>query len=66
MKVIMFCAKKIFFQDKWAILSLKMTHLHNSGLALRIFLKFCRIKGVNRYIKILFVVFQEENSFGAI
>ena len=25
----------------------------NSGSALRIFLKFCRIKGANRYMKIL-------------
>ena len=39
---------------------------HNSGLALRIFLKFCRMKGANRYMKILLVVFREKNSFGAI
>ena len=30
---------------------------HNSGSALRIFLKFCRMKGANRYMKILLVVF---------
>ena len=29
----------------------------NSGLALRIFLKFCRMKGANRYMKILLVIF---------
>ena len=45
---------------------LKMALPHNSGLALRIFLKFCRMKGVNRYMKILLVVFPEKNSFGAI
>ena len=38
----------------------------NSGSALRIFLKFCRMKGANRYMKILLVVFREKNSFGAI
>ena len=44
----------------------KMAHPHNSGSALRIFLKFCRMKGANRYMKILLVVFREKNSFGAI
>ena len=38
----------------------------NSGLALRIFLKFWRIKGANRYMKILLVLFREKKSFGAI
>ena len=33
---------------------------HNSGLALRIFLKLCRMKGANRYIKILLVVFSRK------
>ena len=54
----MVCAKKKFVQDKWAILGLKVAHPHNSGLALRSFLKFCRMKGANRYMKILLVVFQ--------
>ena len=66
MKVIMICTKKKIFQDKWAILSPKMAHPHNSGSTLRIFLKFCRMKGANRYMKILLVVFREQNSFGAI
>ena len=35
---------------------------HNSGSALRIFLKFCRMKGA----KMLLVVFREKDSFGAI
>ena len=34
----------------------KMAHPHNSGSALRIFLKFCRMKGANRYMEILLVV----------
>ena len=44
----------------------KMVHPHNSGLTLRIFLKFCRLKGANRYMKVPFVVFLEKISFGAI
>ena len=46
--------KKKIVQDKWAILGLKMAYPHNSGSALRIFLKFCRMQGVDRYMKILF------------
>ena len=41
-----------------------MGHPHNSGLALRIFLKFCRMKGANKYMKILLVVFQEKIHLG--
>ena len=37
-----------------------MAHPHNSGLALRIFLEFCRMKGANRYMKILLVVFKKK------
>ena len=29
---------------------------HNSGLAPIIFLKFCKMKGANRYMKILLVI----------
>ena len=61
--------QKCFVHDKWAILGPKMTHPHNSGLALRIFLKFCRMKGANRYMKILsvfFFFFEKKNSFRAI
>ena len=43
-----------------------MAHPHNSGSALRISLKFSRMKGTNRYMKILLVVFGEKNSFGAV
>ena len=38
----------------------------NSGLAVRFLKKFCRMRGANRYMEILLVVFQEKNSFGAI
>ena len=43
-----------------------MAHPHNSGAALGNFLKFCRMKGAHRYMKILLIVFREKNSFGAI
>ena len=32
----------------------------NSGLALRIFKKFCRMKGANRYMKIILDIFWEK------
>ena len=38
---------------------------HNSESTLRFF-KVSRMKGANRYMKILRVVFREKNSFGAI
>ena len=41
------------------MLGLKMAHPHDSGSALRTVLKFCRMKGANRYMEIL-VVFQEK------
>ena len=67
MKVkIMVCTKKDFVQDNWTILGPKMVHPHNSESALRIFFKLCRMKGANRHIKLLLVVFREKNSFGAI
>ena len=60
----MVCTKKHFVQDKRAILGLKMTYPHSSGSALRIFLKFCRMKGANRYMKILLVVFRKKIHLG--
>ena len=61
MKVIMMVfTKKNFVQDKWVILGLKMAHPHNSGWALRNFLKFCTMKGANRYMEILLVFFREK------
>ena len=55
--IIMVCTEKNLFRTNWAILAPKMAHPHNSGLALRIFLNFCRIKGANRYMKLLLFVF---------
>ena len=40
--------KKKLFRTNWAILGPKVAHPHNSRLALRIFLKFRRVKGANR------------------
>ena len=44
--IIMVCTKKNFVQDKWAILGPKMAHPHNSESAVRIFIEFCRMKGL--------------------
>ena len=46
--------QKMFVQDKWAILGPKMAQSDSSGSALRILLKFCRMIGPNRSVKILF------------
>ena len=62
----MVCTKKKIVRDKLAILGPKMAHPPNSGSALRIFFKFCRMKGGNRHMKILLVVFREKISFGTI
>ena len=49
------CTKKNLFRTNWAILGLKMAH---PGLALRIFFfKICRMKGVNRSIKLMLKIF---------
>ena len=44
-----------FVQDKCAILCPKMAHPDNSGSALWILLKFCRMKGDNRYMIFFFL-----------
>ena len=41
-----------------------MAHPHNSELALRIFFKFCTMKGADRYMKILLAVFRRKNHLG--
>ena len=59
--IIMVCTKKIC--------SGQMGHFgseNDSGSALRVLLRFCRMKGGDRDIKILLVVFREKNSFEAI
>ena len=55
-----FLYQKKIVQDKWVNLGLKMAHPHNTGSALLIFKKFCRMKGAKRYMKILLVVFWEK------
>ena len=39
--------KKMPVLGKWTILDPKMAHPHNSGLALRVFFKFCTMNGAN-------------------
>ena len=59
--------QNIFVQDKWTILVPKMVLILITLNQLYDFLKkFCRMKGANRYIKILLVVFREKDSFGTI
>ena len=43
-----------------AIFGPKMPHPHNSGLTLRIFLKFCIMKGANRCMKIVLMAFPKK------
>ena len=50
-------------QDKWTILCPKMAHPENSGSALRILFQFCRMKGSNRYMKIL-LLFEKKIHLG--
>ena len=40
--------------------NLKMADPHNSGLAQRIFLKFCRMKGANRYMKMIIIFLKKK------
>ena len=54
--------QKNFVHGKWFILVPKMAHPHNSGMALGIFLKFCRMKGADSCMKILLVVFREKKT----
>ena len=58
-------SQKILVWGKWTILDPKMVHPHNSGSALRIFLKFCTVKGGNRLMKVTLMVFPKKNLFGA-
>ena len=44
---------------------INLAHPDNSEAALRIVLKFCRMKGADRYMKIL-LLFEKKNWFGAI
>ena len=53
-------SEKISYLGKWAILGPKMAHPHNSGSAGRIFLKFYTMKGANRYIRTILIIFQKK------
>ena len=41
-----------------------MAHPHKSGSTPKIVFKFCRMKGGNRYMKILFLFFEKKNHLG--
>ena len=58
-------SEKIVFQGKQAFLGLKMECPHNFGSALRIFLKFCTMKGAKSksYIEIILMTFVKKLSF---
>ena len=47
---------------KWVVLGQKMKCRHNSGSALTVFFKFCIIKRVKRYMKIISMVFLKKLS----
>ena len=55
--IIMVCTKNKIVQGKWVISDPKMTHAQNSGLALKMFFKFYKMKGAHRYKKTLLVAF---------
>ena len=50
-------SKKNLIQGNWSILGPKITHCRNSGSAPTIFLKFCLIKRIKRYMKSMSLVF---------
>ena len=57
--------KKVLVCVKWTNLDPKMTHPHNSGSTLRIFLKFCTLKGANMQMEIILMIFTKDFLFGA-
>ena len=60
----MVCTKKILFRATELFWARKWAHPHDTGSAIMIFQKFCRMKGANRYIKILLIAFREKNHLG--
>ena len=56
MKMILIFSKKLFVWGKWTMLGPKKAHPHNFGSTVRIFLKFCTIKGANREMKVIIMV----------
>ena len=43
----------------------KVVHPRNSGSAVTIFSKLFTMKGVSRYMKIMFIIFSKKKLFGA-
>ena len=58
-------SEKNIFWSKRAILTLKMVRPHNFGSIRRIFLKFCTMKGAERYMEHILIVFLKKFSFWA-
>ena len=48
--------KKVLVWGKWTNLDAKMAHLHNSGSPLKIFLKFCTLKGSNMQMELMLMI----------
>ena len=57
--------KKVLVWGKWTNLDPKMTHPHNSGSTLRIFLKFCTLKGANMQMEMILTIFTKDFLFRA-
>ena len=53
-------SEKILNWANWTILGPKMAQPHNSGSTGRIFLKFCTMKGADRYMRIILVIVQKK------
>ena len=49
---------------KWALLGQKIVHPHNSGSAGRNFLKFYTMKGDNRQMRMILIIFQKKIVWG--
>ena len=64
--MLIFFSKKKFVWGKWTILGPKMAHPQNSKSTVKLLKKFCRMKGADRYMKVLLVVFRRKISFGEI
>ena len=53
------------FSEKKNISFGEIAHPHNSGSAGRILLQFCTMKGANRQMRIIVIIFKKKKSFGA-
>ena len=48
--------KKVLVWGKWTNLDPKMSHPHNSETPLKIFLKFCTLKGSNMQMEVMLMI----------